>query len=179
MKRNLGLILIPVLVTVICGTLSFLAGHYVAWTPLGTPPEPAVEIVSADRGNVIVRTATGSFYQCSDSSPYSIASGCTWERIETAPMEPEVPEGDEGCLYLLPPGRVADHLYFCRNSDWRYVVLTNGSVWMLLADDGEITVDDYPALFIRVALIYLGPVVSLFLGFATFHFLWRRRPRQG
>lgn len=179
MKRKLWLILIPVLVTVICGTLSFLAGHYVPWTPLGTPPEPAVEIASANSRAVYVHTAGSKTYRCvhGPRGTYALSRDCGWEEINLADFGPGVPEKVERCSYLLPPGRVADRFYFCSGPHWRYLVLTDGSVWAL-HDDGDFTVDDVPSIYIGLAFRFLGPIVSLLLGFATFHFLWRRRHHQ-
>ncbi len=178
MKRKLWLILIPVLVTVICGTLSFLAGHYVPWTPLGTPPEPAVEILSADRARVIVHTATGSFYRCDHniSFPDDSLRGCIWAEIETAPTGPGIPEIDESCSYFLPPGRIVDRFYFCSIPHWRYVTLADGSVWVYYDD-----YDGLDSVIIGMQLSYCFPVgiaIGLLLGVTIYGLLRLRLRRQ-
>ena len=171
MKRKLWLI--PALITGLCMVLSFIAGHYVRWTPLGTPPEPAVEIASANGRAVYVHAADNKAYRCVHWPRFGspLSQDCEWEEIDLADFGPGVPEKDETCAYFLPPGRVADRFYFCSGPHWRYVVLTDGSVWAFYSD-GDVTFSSY--IFMDALWPTCGPSIGLLLGVAIFGLLrWR------
>ena len=174
MKRKLWLI--PALITGLCMVLSFIAGHYVPWTPLGTPPEPAVEILKGTQAGVIVRTSADRFYYCGYNPPLPRDSprGCTWEERETAPENSGDPENDDRCIYLIPPGWVTDLYYVCGFPGWRYVILNTGSVWVYRIDG-----DDLAVYWEYLRFLYcfpLGTAGGLLLGIITYGLLyWRRR----
>ena len=176
MKRKLWLI--PALITGLCMVLSFIAGHYMPWTPLGTPPEPAVEILATSRGAVVVESNTGQTYICAVEIPFPSdfprPYGCTWQEVARSEFGEGVAEKDEQCPYFLPPGWVVDRFYFCSSPEWRYVALANGSVWTYFDDfDSMISWFHY----YRYTFFFpVGTLIGFLLGITVYGLLrWRRR----
>ena len=136
------------------------------WRELPAPPQPAVEVAAASELSVIIRTDTGSYYSCVASSP----STC-WEFA----LEPEARMTGRGTELttpptLDPPGNAISILGLSytdlgEEGQVYYVVLEDGSVWVLRKDANSYEAGFASGLFLTLAIIpALAGLLVIYLG---------------
>jgi hypothetical protein len=138
------------------------------WQPFPAPPEPAVEIVSANGTSLIIRTESGSQLYCvigssgwepvAEIDPLFLGSG-----TETStPPSFDPPDGTVSLLGISTQNMgVEERTYFA--------VVEDGSVWYLQQDNNTYEAGFASGLFLTIAIIpaifglvvvYLGAGIS-------------------
>jgi len=168
-----ALILISITCLAVAGSLVYLwaerTGSLSTWSSLGSPPEQAVELVSADLDIVFVKTEQGDIFGCNHETSQS-SETCWVQSLEPLDIDPEA-EFDRPLFdgTVKPPrGEVVDELvatmwYADAAFETRYVLLADNQVlkW-------EYDVSSNWSFFI----CFLGPVAGLVLGIGLVILIW-------
>ena len=181
-------IVILVLATVSGGALGLalaylgLSGYFVAWRPIGKPPELASRILALSGPSVWVQTSTGVIYF--NASSNECQREC-WTVVAEVPSDRTQPVGIN---QILPTPCVSPPPFFgaldqkgdCWRGVWQdyntvYALRRDGSMWVWsFTSGGEWG-------FVTLVLATCTGAVALFalaLGVMLFSAVWKRRHRR-
>lgn len=135
------------------------------WQQFPMPPEPAVEIISANGTSVVIRTGSGSQLYCTvgssncwnpvaDIDPLFLGSG-----TETStPPSSDPPDGTTSLLGISTTNMGVEERAY-------YAVVDDGSVWYLQQNNNTYEAGFLSGLFLTIALIpAIAGLLVIYLG---------------
>lgn len=133
----------------------------VSWTPLGSPPEPAIKILYFDYNYIAVETSNGSAYRCNlDGMHFPNERECLeWVEIDLPSNAARATPASE-CRPLIPPGKKVDCASSIGGYEVNYVILDDDTVW----DHSYFVGDLDLAAYMEWYLTNIGTVIVFLVG---------------